>query len=304
MDGFIGIDKAAGMTSHDVVAAVRRIARQKKVGHTGTLDPFATGVLPVALGEATKAIGFLDESVKEYRAVMRLGIATDTQDYTGKVVQERDWHPVTPPLVREVVGSFVGRSSQVPPMFSALKQGGVPLYKIARQGGEVERAARHIEIFAITVDDIELPLVTFTVRCSRGTYVRTLANDIGERLGCGAHLVELRRNLSGPFTIQAAITLDQLAVLADTGRLASSLLSLSDALPQLRCLSLTAAVAQRVACGIAPKLPELQMQPAEALRDGEKVRLCLSDRLVAVAECSGAADGTEDALLRLLRVFN
>ncbi len=304
MDGFISIDKAAGMTSHDVVAAVRRIARQKKVGHTGTLDPFATGVLPVALGEATKAIGFLDESVKEYRAVMRLGIATDTQDYTGKVVQERDWHPVTPLLVREVVGSFVGCSSQIPPMFSALKQGGVPLYKIARQGGEVERSARNIEIFSITIDGIDLPLVTFTVRCSRGTYVRTLANDIGERLGCGAHLVELRRNLSGPFTIQTAITLDQLAVLAETGRLASSLLSPSDALPQLRLLSLTAAEARRVACGIAPKLSELQTHPAEALREGEKVRFCFDDRVVAVAECRGAAEGTEGALLRLLRVFN
>ena len=183
MNGFLIIDKPAGITSHDVVAIVRRILKQKKVGHTGTLDPFATGVLPVALGEATKIIPYLDESVKEYRAIMRLGISTDSQDLTGKIVQQKDEGSITEARVLEAFAAVTGSISQVPPMFSAVKQGGVPLYKLARLGEEVERAPRQIIIHTLSMNHFQLPFVTFTVRCSRGTYVRTLANDLGDIIG-------------------------------------------------------------------------------------------------------------------------
>src|SRR6185369_4487832 len=214
MDGFIVVDKPAGMTSHDVVNAVRRLTGLKKVGHTGTLDPFATGVLPVALGEGTKAIPFLDETRKEYRAVMKLGEATDTQDCTGTVTGCTDWHAVKPADVERVATGCTGKISQVPPMFSALKRNGVPLYKLARRGAEVEREARKIEIFSLDIENIDLPEVAFTVSCSRGTYVRTLAHDMGAALGCGAHLVRLQRTVSGPFALARAVPLDRLAALA------------------------------------------------------------------------------------------
>ena len=205
------------MTSHDVVASVRRLAGMKKVGHTGTLDPFATGVLPVALGEGTKAIPFLDESVKEYRAVMRLGESTDTQDCTGTIIRSGAWQGITPVRIEETARLFLGRGSQVPPMYSALKRDGVPLYRLARKGEEVHREPREIEIFSLVIDRIDLPEVAFTVSCSRGVYVRTLASDLGDRLGCGAHLVELRRNASGPFTLDQAFSLEKLAVASGRG---------------------------------------------------------------------------------------
>ena len=199
MNGFIVVDKPSEMTSHDVVNIIRRLTGQKRAGHTGTLDPFATGVLPLALGEATKVIQFLDEACKEYRAVMKLGETTDTQDCTGNAIDLGDWRNITPDDVTRVVSAFTGRVSQLPPMFSALKHKGVPLYKLARRGDEVIREKRDIEVFSLVIERIELPLVAFTVRCSRGTYVRTLAHDMGGELGCGAHLVSLQRTASGPF---------------------------------------------------------------------------------------------------------
>ena len=234
MDGFIVVDKPAGMTSHDVVASVRRLAAMKKVGHTGTLDPFATGVLPVALGEGTKVIPFLDESVKQYRAVMRLGESTDTQDCTGTIIRSGTWQGITPVRIEETARLFLGRGSQVPPMYSALKRDGVPLYRLARKGEEVHREPREIEIFSMVIDRIDLPDVAFTVSCSRGVYVRTLASDLGDRLGCGAHLVELRRNASGPFTLDQALPLEKLAVASGRGELPALLISCHAALSHFR----------------------------------------------------------------------
>ena len=211
LNGFFVIDKPAGVTSHDIVAMVRRAIGQKKVGHTGTLDPFATGVLPVAVGEGTKTIQFLDESEKEYRAVLRLGIATDTQDLTGEVISERPWSHLESGDLERLVPQFIGTLQQLPPMFSAIKQGGVPLYKLARKGIEVERETREVEIHSLSFDWIRLPEACFTVRCSRGTYVRTLACDMGEALGCGAHLLELRRTRSGLFREEEALSIETLA---------------------------------------------------------------------------------------------
>ena len=304
MDGFIVVDKRAGMTSHDVVSSVRRLSGMKKVGHTGTLDPFATGVLPVALGEGTKVIPFLDESVKQYRAVMRLGESTDTQDCTGTIIRSGDWQGVTPLLIDKTARSFLGRGSQVPPMYSALKRDGVPLYRLARKGEEVHREPREIEIFSLVIDRIDLPDVAFTVRCSRGVYVRTLASDLGDRLGCGAHLVELRRSASGPFTLDQALPLEKLAVASGSGELPSLLISCHAALSHLGDLSLTEVGAARIARGIAPDAADFAMLPDEALRQGERVRLSRSGVLLAVAESvAGGWPGTGEKL-RLLRVFN
>ncbi|MBU5614833.1 tRNA pseudouridine(55) synthase TruB [Geomonas azotofigens] len=294
MNGFFVIDKPAGVTSHDIVSKVRRAINQKKVGHTGTLDPFATGVLPVAVGEGTKAIQFLDESEKEYRAVLRLGVATDTQDLTGAVISEREWSHITPADLEQLVPQFLGLQKQLPPMFSAIKQGGVPLYKLARKGIEVEREAREVEIHALTFEWIRLPEACFTVRCSRGTYVRTLACDIGEALGCGAHLLELRRTRSGLFREADAISIETLAGAADQQEL---LMPLDRALGHLKALSLTEAGGKKVLNGVVPQSHDF-VDPPGAFSQGEQVRLYLGERFAAVAEYDKLKG------LRLARVFN
>ena len=181
MDGIINVYKEAGFTSHDVVAKLRGICRQKKIGHTGTLDPQATGVLPVCLGSATRACEMLTDRTKEYVAELLLGQITDTQDTTGIVLEEREV-AVDEAQVREVIGSFVGGYDQIPPMYSALKVNGKKLYELARAGKEVERQARHVDLPAIEILEIRLPVVKFRVECSKGTYIRSLCADIGGKL--------------------------------------------------------------------------------------------------------------------------
>jgi tRNA pseudouridine55 synthase len=304
MDGFIVVDKPAGMTSHDVVSSVRRLAGMKKVGHTGTLDPFATGVLPVALGEGTKVIPFLDESVKEYQAVMKLGESTDTQDCTGTVIRRGTWQGLTPDRIEEAARFFLGRGTQVPPMYSALKRNGVPLYRLARKGEVVPREPRAIEIFSLDIMRIDLPEIAFTVSCSRGVYVRTLASDLGDRLGCGAHLVQLRRTASGPFTLDQATSLEALADVSGHKGLASLLVSCREVLSQLRDLPLTERGAARVATGIMPESGDLEALPREALGAGERVILSRNGLLLAVAEIASGGWPSGGEKPRLLRVFN
>lgn len=294
LSGFFVIDKQAGVSSHDIVSMVRRAIGQKKVGHTGTLDPFATGVLPVAVGDGTKAIQFLDESEKEYRAVLRLGISTDTQDRTGSVTAEREWSHLQAEDLERLVPQFLGRLSQLPPMFSALKRDGVPLYKLARQGVEVEREPREVEIHALSFDWIRLPEACFTVRCSRGTYVRTLAYDMGEALGCGAHLLELRRTRSGLFLEAESLKIDALAAAADQS---AELFPLDRALAHLKELSLTPEGGRKVSNGVVPEAHDFT-HPLPELSPGEKVRLYVDGRFAAVAECNNVKR------LRLSRVFN
>lgn len=304
MNGFIIIDKPVGLTSHDVVAAVRRTLRQKKAGHTGTLDPFATGVLPVAVGEGTKAIPFLDESIKEYRASLVLGTATDTQDHTGRVIRTADWRHLSPPVVRDVISSFTGKLSQLPPMYSALKRDGVPLYKLARSGREIEREPREIEIFSLEIDAVDLPLVTFTLSCSRGTYVRTLAHDMGERLGCGAHLTELRRLRSGLFDLERAVSLERLKELVDGHSLTDVLMSPAEALSHFEALPLTQQGADRVRRGISPCRDDIEGGLGVGIAAGTRLRLQRDGVIVAVAEAVTGLWGYEAKNLSLLRVFN
>ncbi|HEY5973277.1 MAG TPA: tRNA pseudouridine(55) synthase TruB [Geobacteraceae bacterium] len=297
MDGFLVIDKPCGITSHDVVQRVRRLCQQKKAGHTGTLDPFATGVLPIALGQGTKAIPFLDERVKEYRATMRLGSATDTQDCSGQLLWSGEWQHLSPEAIRLVTADFTGSLHQIPPMFSALKRDGTPLYCLARAGITVEREARAIHVYDLQVLSIDLPEVTFTIRCSRGTYVRTIAHDIGEKLGCGAHLVQLCRLASGPFTLADAVSLESLAEMAASNEIVGSLVSPYQALCHLPALELTQRGSQKIGHGIAPLLEDI-VDCGPLPNTGTRVRLASSASLAAVAEV------VEGPSLRLLRVFS
>ena len=209
INGIINIYKIKGFTSHDVVAKLRGIVKQKKIGHTGTLDPDATGVLPVCLGSATKLCDMLTDKEKEYIAKVQLGVTTDTQDMTGTVLSEKEVN-VTESLVREMIQSFVGLYEQIPPMYSALKVNGKKLYELARQGKEVERKARPVTIHYIEILDMALPQITIKVGCSKGTYIRTLCHDLGEKLGCGAAMASLERTKSGQFSLDTAITLEEL----------------------------------------------------------------------------------------------
>lgn len=216
MDGIINVYKEQGFTSHDVVAKLRGILHMKKIGHTGTLDPDAVGVLPVCLGKGTKLCGLITDWDKTYEAQMRLGIITDTQDMTGKVLEEREVR-VDELAVMEAIASFVGEYKQIPPMYSALKHNGKKLYELARDGIEVERKPRSVEIKEIRIHEMNLSdavkTVTFTVECSKGTYVRTLCHDIGLKLGCGACMSKLTRTRVGSFTADDSLTLNQIAAL-------------------------------------------------------------------------------------------
>lgn len=210
MDGILNVYKEKGFTSHDVVAKLRGILKMRRIGHTGTLDPDAEGVLPVCLGKATKLCELLTDKEKAYRAVMKLGVVTDTQDMSGAVLEETPVS-VTEEEVLSAIRSFVGEYDQIPPMYSALKVNGKKLYELARAGQVIEREPRRIQIISITVDEINLPYVTMTVACSKGTYIRTLCHDIGQKLGCGAAMEKLLRVKSGQFYLEDSMTLVEIS---------------------------------------------------------------------------------------------
>jgi tRNA pseudouridine55 synthase len=283
MDGILVVNKPQGWTSHDVVARVRRLTHQKRVGHAGTLDPMATGVLLVCLGRATRVAEYLMASDKTYRAVMRLGVETDTYDAEGQVVATRPVD-VDESALRGALQKFVGEIDQVPPMYSALKREGKPLYKLARQGVEVERAARRVTIHDITLREFMSPDVTIDVRCSPGTYIRSLAHDVGAALrgACGAHLTALTRLASGSFTIEEAIKLQDLSGLAD---LTGLLRPMDAALQDLPALTLDADQARRVRMGQAIPASGVEALGRGALRRAYDV----NGALLAIVTCDSAA---------------
>lgn len=217
MNGILNVYKERGFTSHDVVAKLRGILKMKKIGHTGTLDPDACGVLPVCLGQATKVCGLLTDRKKTYEAVLLLGRETDTQDTSGQTLRER---PVTAgeEQIRQTVGRFLGRQMQLPPMYSALKVGGKRLYELAREGKTVERTPRPVFFYEIEILAIALPRVKLRVTCSKGTYIRTLCHDIGEALGCGGCMEELLRTEVEPFRVEESLRLSEIEALAAAGR--------------------------------------------------------------------------------------
>lgn len=223
INGIIIIDKEPDFTSHDVVAKMRGICGQKKIGHTGTLDPMATGVLPVCLGSGTRLCDMLADRDKEYVAELLLGVETDTQDSTGRIL-ERKPVEVSEAEARAACESFQGEYDQVPPMYSALKVNGRRLYELARAGREVERRARRVRISVLEILECRLPVVRMRVVCSKGTYIRTLCADIGKRLGCGGTMQSLRRTMVGRFTLEGAVTLGQLQRMRDEGKLEEAVL--------------------------------------------------------------------------------
>ena len=223
MNGIINVYKEKGYTSHDVVAKLRGILKQKKIGHTGTLDPQAEGVLPVCIGNATKLCDLLTDKTKEYEAVLLLGVTTDTQDTTGAVLSEQPVC-VQEDVLRTIMKGFVGKSRQIPPMYSALKVNGKKLYELAREGKEVERKPRDIEIFSLDILEMQLPRVRFRVHCSKGTYIRTLCQDIGEKAGCGGCMEELLRTRVDRFSLAEAHKLSEIEQIRDAGKLSEILI--------------------------------------------------------------------------------
>ncbi|MBD5487665.1 MAG: tRNA pseudouridine(55) synthase TruB [Lachnospiraceae bacterium] len=227
-NGIINVYKEAGFTSHDVVAKLRGICKMKKIGHTGTLDPEAVGVLPVCFGSGTKLCDLLTDWDKEYVAMLRLGMTTDTQDMTGQVLSQCDpaqMAALTPEQVRETISDFQGSYDQIPPMYSALKVNGKKLYELARAGKEVERSPRTVRIVEIAILAMNLPIVKMRVVCSKGTYIRTLCHDIGGRLGCGGVMESLTRSRVGIFGIEDALTLAELERLRDEDKISDVIIS-------------------------------------------------------------------------------
>jgi tRNA pseudouridine55 synthase len=209
MNGIININKPQNKTSFSVVAAVKRITGEKHTGHAGTLDPLATGVLPVCLGQATRVIEYLFDETKTYRSEVELGIATDTYDVTGRVVRTGDTSNIQLETIEEALAAFRGTILQTPPMYSAVKYCGKPLYRLARSGIEVERKSRPAHIYSLEIVDWQPPVVTLEIVCGKGTYIRSLAHDLGERLGCGAQMKSLVRTKVGPFSIEDALALSE-----------------------------------------------------------------------------------------------
>lgn len=221
-DGIINVYKEKGFTSFDVVAKMRGILGQRKVGHTGTLDPAAEGVLPVCVGKGTRLCDMLTDHDKTYRATLLLGVDTDTQDTTGTVLREKSTEGLTDEEVRKAILSFVGEYDQVPPMYSALKVNGRKLCDLAREGKEVERKARPVKIYEIVIESMDLPEVVMTVSCSKGTYIRTLCRDIGEKLSVGGCMKALLRMRVGGFLLEDSLTLKELQMMKDEGRLSKA----------------------------------------------------------------------------------
>jgi len=279
--GFLLVDKPAGWTSHDVVDAARGWLGARRVGHLGTLDPLATGLLPLAVRDATRLIPFVEDGHKRYRARVVLGVETDTLDADGRVVHRHDGPLPDAAELARVLPDFEGVQSQVPPMFSAVKRGGVPLHRLARRGQEVEREARRVEIRRLALESFADGVLELDLTCSAGTYVRVLASDLGRRLGCGAHVAALRRLASGPFRLEDAAPVERLAAEARAGAVAGRLLSPAAVLA-LPVLPLAEEEARRVRHGGAIR------SGADSLRDtslgGRVLGLRPDGRLLAVLE--------------------
>lgn len=240
MDGIINIYKERGFTSHDVVAKLRGILKQKKIGHTGTLDPDAVGVLPVCLGKGTRLCELLTDKDKTYEAVLKLGVTTDTQDMTGKVLEEKEvvWQE---DKIRQTIAAFAGDYDQVPPMYSALKVNGKKLYELAREGKEVERKARRVHIFDITIGEMDSKRaeIAIKVQCSKGTYIRTLCADIGEKTGFGGCMKSLVRTQVERFLIEDSLTLSEVEELAAKGTLLEKIVSIEEMFSHYRKIEIS-----------------------------------------------------------------
>ena len=279
--GLLVIDKPQGVTSHDVVAAVRGALHMKRVGHAGTLDPMATGLLVVFAGRATRAVSFSENHTKCYEAHLRLGLTTDTQDTTGTVLSRAE-RAVSRAELEAVLPQFRGDIMQVPPMYSALKVNGKKLYELAREGIEIERKARTVHFYEISILEVKLPLVRMEVTCSKGTYIRTLCHDIGEKLGCHGCMEQLIRTRVGQFDRNGAHTLDEIAAIVGEGRLSEILVPVDEMFAALRSFATADDHAKKLAENGNPLKPAQIREIGETASGGdfaedEEFRLYLDD---------------------------
>ncbi len=303
MDGVMILDKPKGYTSAQVLNRVKRVLGAKRAGHTGTLDPFATGVLPVCFNQATKVIPYLGDDIKEYEAEMTLGVSTDTMDETGAVIGRVDAQHLDRDEVKEVVEGFAGDIMQVPPMYSAAKVSGTKLYALARAGKEVDRKPKRVTIQEIRLIDFSYPKATFYVKCYRGTYVRVIASDIGQKLGCGAHLCELRRLRSGPFTLSEASSIEDV----ESGN--CNVLPIEDVLCDYPCVHLEEVLCESVRNGMPVCREVLSGMELPEFKNRDTITLFCRKKILSICEAMADSDefeymGDKDIVFRHLRVFN
>jgi tRNA pseudouridine55 synthase len=272
ISGIFNIDKPAGCTSFEVVSLVRRLSGVRRVGHAGTLDPSATGVLVVCLGQGTRLIEYMMEATKVYRAEVRLGITTDTLDATGRTLSQADPSNISRQQVEEALSAFEGEIDQVPPMFSALKHGGEPLYRYARAQRQVERRARRVTIHRLQLLAFQPPVATLEVECGKGTYIRALAHDLGQQLGCGAHLAALARLRVGPFTLDDACSLQELEAAFQEGRWQRLLQPADAGLLSWPAVTLSEAQERAVRFGQCLAADSLEPSPAQAIENDQLCR--------------------------------
>lgn len=298
--GVLNIYKEKGFTSHDVVAKLRGIVKQKKIGHTGTLDPDAEGVLPVCLGKATKLCDMLTDKDKTYEAILLLGKTTDTQDITGKVLEEKSTEDLDEETVKKAVLGFEGVYDQIPPMFSALKIDGKKLYELARDGKEVERKPRRVTIYSISILEINLPEVRIEVNCSKGTYIRTLCHDIGNVLGCGGCMKTLLRKRVERFDVADSITVGEVETLQKEGCLTDKILPIDEMFPEYTKIYLKPAAAKAVRNGNVFRAGDILWMPSlDEHRDGARVRVYDDERkFIAIYEYR-----KRDNYFKIVRMF-
>lgn len=273
MDGILNINKPTGMTSHDVVAKVRKLLKQKRVGHAGTLDPAASGVLPICVGQATRVAEYLSESGKAYQATIVFGTVTDTYDSEGAILRTASTDDLTLSKIETLLPAFLGEQMQVPPRYSAIKLQGQPAYKRTRAGEDIAMEARPITIYKLDIINWQCPqppALTLAIECSKGTYIRSLAYDLGEQAGCGAYLGGLVRTRSGPFTLSESVTLEQLAEAVAQGTIEQFLHLADKAIQQYPALVLDEATSERVRHG---NVFQLEGQPANALHEQSLARV-------------------------------
>jgi tRNA pseudouridine55 synthase len=308
-EGVLNVNKSGGMTSHDVVDEVRRILKIRKVGHTGTLDPQATGVLPICVGNATKIARFLTAADKDYLVTMRLGIQTDTMDAEGKILAETAEIPREREKVEAALARFRGEIQQIPPLFSAKKHQGERLYRLARRGEVVERHPISIKVYELELTSFDPPFVRFRVFCSKGTYARALCDDIGKVLQCGAHLHSLVRLKAGQFRLEEAITLLRLQEIQEQGKLAEVLLPIEQALDHLPAVRVLPDSSRSVLHGASIAFQDVVNLPS-GLSEGSMVRvLGIRKKLLSLAELTVNTDQIQNLdprqiILRPVKVFS
>jgi len=308
MNGVIVIDKPSGPTSRDVVEEVKRTLGIRKAGHTGTLDPLATGVLPVCINEATKLVQFLALDDKEYRATLLLGVRTDTLDTEGRVIF-REEPRVTREQVEEALMGLTGRREQAPPRYSAVKFRGRALYDWARRGIDVEALPREVEVYNVRIEEVRLPEVTFTVSCSKGTYIRSLCAEVGETLGCGGCMSVLRRIRSGCFREEQALTMEGMKALEKKSFLAAHLMPMAEVLPGMAVIDADPVLADKLRNGYQPDGEILARYHIPFFSAGDVIKFVTGRRLVAIGRMLYASDElvsgeSKKQTVRILRVFN